>query len=113
NGHMRAAIAPLQDDLTRSVNDSLAALLGASALIVLIACVNVANLFLVRSIGRRHEIAVRFAIGANRWRVVRQFLAESFVVAAAGCASGLALGFALMKGLISLAPANMPMIQTV
>jgi putative ABC transport system permease protein len=113
NSHIRASLAPLQNDLARYFADSLAALLGASALIVLIACVNVANLFLVRSIGRRHEIAVRFAIGANRWRVVRQFLAESFVIAGAGCAAGIALGFALMKGLISLAPANMPMIKTV
>ncbi len=113
NGHIRAAIAPLQNDLARSLTDSLNALLGASALIVLIACVNVANLFLIRSIGRRHEIAVRFAIGANRWRVVRQFLVESLVIAAGGCAAGIALGFALMKALISLAPANMPMIQTV
>jgi putative ABC transport system permease protein len=113
NTHIRAGIAPLQNDLTRNLTDSLAALLGASGLIVLIACVNVANLFLVRSIGRRHEISVRFAIGANRWRVVRQFLTESLLVAATGCVAGLALGFVLMKALVSLAPANLPMIQNV
>ena len=113
NSHTRAEIAPLQSELTRNLGDSLKALLGASALIVLIACVNVANLFLIRSIGRRHEIAVRFAIGANRWRVVRQFLAESFVIAAAGCAAGIGLGFALMRTLVSLAPLNMPMVRTV
>ena len=113
NANNQAAIAPLQDDLTRNLEDSLTALLGASALIVLIACVNVANLFLIRSIGRRHEIAVRLAIGANRWRVIRQFLTESFVVAVAACAAGIVLGFTLMNALVSLAPANMPMLRTV
>jgi putative ABC transport system permease protein len=113
NANNAAAIAPLQGDLTRNLGDSLTALLGASALIVLIACVNVANLFLIRSVGRRHEVAVRLAIGANRWRVIRQFLTESFVIAAAGCLAGIALGFTLMKALVSLAPENMPMIRTV
>ncbi len=113
NRTIRAVIAPLRDDLTRNVSDSLAALFGASALIVLIACVNVANLFLVRAIGRRHEIGVRFAIGANRWRIARQFLAESLLVAAAGCLAGVALGFALQRALVLLAPANLPMFHAV
>jgi putative ABC transport system permease protein len=113
NSSIRAQVLPLQKDLVRNVRDSLVALLGASALIVLIACVNVANLFLARSIGRRHEVSVRFAIGANRWRVVRQFLTESALVAGAGCAAGLAVGFAAVKALVSLAPANMAMIRNV
>jgi putative ABC transport system permease protein len=113
NSGMQARLLPLQQDLVRDVRDSLVALLGASALIVLIACVNVANLFLVRSIGRRHEVSVRFAIGANRWRVVRQFLTESALVSTFGCAAGLAAGFAVMKALVLLAPANMAMIRNV
>jgi ABC-type antimicrobial peptide transport system permease subunit len=83
---MRAAIAPLQEDLVCGVRDSLWALLGASGLIVLIACVNVANLLLVRALARRHESSVRLALGASRFRMVRQFLAESLLLAAAGLA---------------------------
>ena len=110
---MRAVIAPLQDDLIRRVTDSLQALLGASALIVLITCVNVANLLLVRAIARRHETSVRFALGASRLRIVRQFLAESLLVAAAGCAAGIGLGRVLMRLLVMAAPANIPRLDGV
>ena len=88
---MRARIAPLRDDLVQNVKDSLRALFGASGLIVLITCVNVANLLLVRAVGRRHETSVRLALGAGRMRIVRQFLAESMMLAAAGCAAGILL----------------------
>src|SRR5471030_1152219 len=104
NQGMRAVIAPLQDDLIRRVTDSLRALLGASGLIVLITCVNVANLLLVRAIARRHETSVRFALGASRLRIVRQFLVESLLVAAAGCGAGILLGRVLMRLLVNAAP---------
>jgi putative ABC transport system permease protein len=113
NRGMRAAIAPLQDDLIRRVTDSLQALLGASALIVLITCVNVANLLLVRAIARRHETSVRFALGASRLRIVRQFLAESLLVAAGGCAAGIVLGRVLMRLLVIAAPTNIPRLNSV
>ena len=113
NRGMRAVIAPLQDDLIRRVTDSLAALLGASGLIVLITCVNVANLLLVRAIARRHETSVRFALGASRLRIVRQFLAESLLVATAGCAAGIVLGRVLMRLLVIAAPTNIPRLDSV
>jgi putative ABC transport system permease protein len=113
NVGMRAVIALLQDDLIRRVTDSLQALLGASALIVLITCVNVANLLLVRAIARRHETSVRFALGASRLRIVRQFLAESLLVAAAGCAAGIGLGRVLMRLLVIAAPTNIPRLDSV
>jgi putative ABC transport system permease protein len=113
NAGMRAVIAPLREDLVRGVRDSLLALWGASGLILLITCVNVANLLLVRAIGRRHETSVRFALGAGRMRVVRQFLAESLLIAAAGCAVGIALGQAFLRGLIAVAPPNIPRLDTV
>ncbi len=113
NTGVTAAIAPLDRDLVRAVHDSLLAILGASALIVLITCVNVANLFLVRAIARRHETAVRLALGAGKVRIVRQFLAESLLIAGAGCAAGILVGQALMRLLVFLAPPAIPRIQQV
>jgi putative ABC transport system permease protein len=113
NRGMRAVVATLQDDLASNVRTSLLALLGASGFIVLITCANVANLLLVRAIGRRHETSVRFALGASRLRIVRQFLLESMIVAAMGCLAGVALGTALMRLLIAIAPRDIPMIRTV
>ena len=113
NFGIRARIAPLRDDLVQNVKDSLGALWGASALIVLITCVNVANLLLVRAVGRRHETSVRFALGAGRMRIVRQFLVESMVLAAAGCAAGILLGRVLMRALVAAAPSSVPRLDTV
>jgi putative ABC transport system permease protein len=110
---MRAVIAPLREDIVRGVRDSLLALWSASGLILLITCVNVANLLLVRAVGRRHETSVRFALGAGRLRVVRQFLAESLLIAAAGCAVGMAIGEAFLRGVVAVAPPNIPRLETV
>jgi len=113
NSTLSASMAPLSDDLVSGVRQSLWVLLGATALIVLIACVNVANLLLVRATARRHETSVRFALGASRLRVARQFLIESLLLAVAGCAAGIALGTVLMRVLLALAPRNIPLIETV
>jgi len=113
NQNIRAAIAPLREDIVRNVRQSLWILLGASALIVLIACVNLANLLLVRATSRQHESSVRLALGGGRWSLVRQFLAESLTLAGAGCVAGLAVGFLLMRVLVWLAPQNIPRIQNV
>jgi len=113
NRNIRAAIAPLRDDMVRNVRQSLWILLGASGLIVLIACVNLANLLLVRATRRQHESSVRMALGGGRWSLVRQFLAESLTLAGAGCVAGLAVGFLLMRVLVWLAPENIPRIQNV
>lgn len=111
NRWIRAAVAPLRDDLAGSVKESLLALLGASGLIVLIACVNVANLQMVRAAGRRHESSVRMALGAGRLGLMRQLLTESLLIAAAGSGAGLAVGRALMAGLTAIAPSGVPRIE--
>jgi predicted permease len=82
-------------------------------LIVLITCINVANLLLVRAVGRRHETSVRLALGAGRGRMARALLTESMLVAAAGCAVGVVLGQALMRLLVAVAPATIPRLDTV
>ncbi|MGD0666720.1 MAG: ABC transporter permease [Bryobacteraceae bacterium] len=113
NRNIRAAIAPLRDDIARNVRQSLWILLGASALIVLIACVNLANLMLVRAVRRQHESSVRMALGGGRWSLVRQYLAESLTLAGAGCGAGMAAGYILLRVLVWLAPQNIPRIQNV
>jgi predicted permease len=80
--------------------------------LVLIACLNVANLLLVRATGRRRESSVRLAMGASRMRLVRLFLAESLLLAAAGCSAGMLAGMALTRALIALAPTGIPRIET-
>ncbi len=113
NQYIRAAIAPLRDDLTKNVRESLLALLGASGLIVLITCVNVANLLMVRAVGRRHETSVRMALGGSRLRLMWQLVTESLLIAGAGCVAGIALGRMLMAALVAMAPAGTPRIQSV
>jgi len=112
NRYIRADIALLRDDLAGSAKQSLWALLGASGLIVLIACVNVANLLMVRAAGRRHESSVRMALGAGRLPLIRQLMTESLLIAAVGCAAGIAVGRLLMLGLTAIAPPGIPRIES-
>ncbi|HKV25741.1 MAG TPA: ABC transporter permease [Candidatus Acidoferrum sp.] len=81
-------------------------LLGAVLLLFLIACTNVANLLLSRATARDREIAVRASVGATRWRLIRQLLVESFVLAAAGCAAGCFFAWLGIKELVPLIPYN-------
>lgn len=104
---------PMHDDLVRDVRPALLSLAGAVAFVLLIACANVANLLIVRASARGRELAIAAAIGANRWHLVRQMLAESGLVAAMGTVLGVALANAGIRLLISLGPADLPRLDAV
>ena len=107
------AVVPLSRELTSGVSAPLFVLAGAVGFVLLIACANVANLTLTRSLERSREMAVRGALGASRWRLIQQVLAESFVLSAAGGALGLALASSLQSTLVRLAPAGAPGLDRV
>ena len=101
-------LAPLQQDAMKEARPALLAILGAVVLVLLIAVANVVNLHLAQSIRRETEFAVRTALGANGWRLVRQLVAEGLSVALAGAALGLGLARALVPALVSRLPATLP-----
>ena len=104
--HSLPQIIPLKDLLVANIRPSLLVFAGAVAFVLLIACANVANLFLARATGRGQELAVRATLGASRWRLVRQLLAESTLVSLIGGAAGILLAFWSVQALIALAPAG-------
>ena len=111
--HLGVVVAPYSQVVTGDVRLPLMLLLVAVGFVLLIACANVANLLLARSTARQKEIAVRAALGADRWRLARQMITESTVL---GLLSGLAailIGAWGMELILSLAPADLPRMQEV
>jgi len=104
----RLQMMPLRDDVIGNVKRALWVLQGAVALVLLIACANVANLLLARAESRHKEFAVRTALGASRTRVLRQFIAEGVVLSVLGAIVGLALAYWGLKALLAANPQSIP-----
>jgi putative ABC transport system permease protein len=101
-------VAPMLSDITGDIRPVLWILLGAAASVLLIGCLNVANLLLARSMGRQREMGIRAALGARRSRIVQQLLIEAALLALCGGLSGLVLAIWLTNGFQALLPADFP-----
>jgi putative ABC transport system permease protein len=112
-----ARIVPLQEEVIGSVKPILLVLLAAVAFVLLIACANVASLLLTRSLSRQKEVAIRAALGASRWRVIRQLMTESLLLSVVGGAAGLLIAYWGVPALVAVLPQSqlnaMPFLKSV
>ena len=113
NSRFDVVIRTMLDDTVQNVSQALWIVLGTVAVVLLMTCANVANLFLVRADGRRREVAMRTALGASRAHLVSHYLTESFVLAALGGVLGVGFAYLGVDLLTALAPAVLPRMQEI
>jgi len=113
NAGLSVRTQSIRENLAGNVRPALLAIFGAVLFVLLVACVNLANLLLTRAAAREKEFAVRSAMGASRGRLVRQFVNESMLIAILGGAAGVLLGAELLKMVTAVLPATFPTVQTV
>jgi putative ABC transport system permease protein len=113
NSGVGVTLVLLPELLTGQARPALLMLFGAVGFVLLIACVNVANLMLARGAERARELAIRASLGAERWRIVRQLLTESLLLAFLGCAAGLMLAVWGVDAILALSPGNLPRLDQV
>lgn len=112
-GDLKTFVAALQDQMASRSRGSLLLLLAAVSVVLLIACVNIANLQLARSVARMKEMTVREAIGAGRSRIVRQLLVENLVLALMGGTAAMAVAFFALRLIVAIGPADVPRLDEV
>ena len=113
NDNVRVEIVPLHEQLVTGVQTRIWVLMAAVGFVLLIACVNLANLLLSRASARVSEIAVRQSLGASRLRVARQLITESLLLSAFGAVAGVAVGLGFLRLLLTLTAGNIPRTQNV
>jgi putative ABC transport system permease protein len=113
NWRITPVVQPLKDEVVGGVGDLLWVLMATIGMVLLIACANVANLMLVRSESRRHEFAVRTALGARRGDIVREVLVESLALSLVGGALGVALAYAGLTLVVATAPTTLPRVEDI
>ena len=113
NARSSAQALLLQDRIVGDVRGTLQALLGAVGFLLLLACVNVANLFVARGAARRQELAIRAALGGTRGRVMRELVVETTLLSAGGAALGIGIAYWLLELLIAIAPEGIPRIEDI
>ncbi|HTP42961.1 MAG TPA: ABC transporter permease [Candidatus Acidoferrum sp.] len=107
------SLRPLKQDVVGDVGNVLWVLMGSIAMVLLIACANVANLLLVRVEGRRQELAIRAALGAGWKRIATELMLESLILGLLGSALGLALAYGALRVLVATAPAGLPRVHEI
>ncbi|HSC26123.1 MAG TPA: ABC transporter permease [Vicinamibacterales bacterium] len=110
NAARGVSVEPLSAIVFGPIRPALLVLLAAVSLVLLVACANVANLLLARGTARQREVAIRIALGAGPWRLIRQFVADGLLLAACAAALGSAIAVAGVKALVKLAPVGIPRI---
>ncbi len=113
NWRIRPTIRPLKQQVVGNVGDVLWVVMGTLALVMFIACANVTNLLLVRAEARQHELALRAALGAGVARIVRSLLVESLMLGLMGGALGVMVGYAGLRLLVAIGPANLPRLNEI
>lgn len=111
NAGRSGALVPMFDGFVGNARERLLVLLGAVGLVLLIACVNVANLLLARGATRARELAVRASLGAGRWRLVRQLITETGVLAGSAAVLGVGVAAIALRGLLWVAPQDVPRLD--
>ena len=111
NSETRVIATPLEHYLLGSARPALYAIAGATFMLLMIGCANAAGLLLVQAAGRRHEVAVRFALGARRWQIVRQLLWESVILSVVAAGIGTGIAYVSFHAIVGLVPIQVPRLD--